>query len=193
MSRYARTTSRTAGRPRRTKPVPASIVRQLGEAHWEIRIECELKSPNASIWRGRWALTAVREAWTTNLLVAIARYGGMETAAAAKTYLRSLSIFVDPERKERRRVVLTRLVPHSRNLLRDDDNLRYVGKSLMDAMKHAGLLSDDKREYLDHPGPTQAVSTDGTYTTVIEIQRLEFVAPVQRKTRRAKAAAGGLL
>ncbi len=192
MSGYARTTSRSAGRVKRTKPVPASIVRQIGEAHWEIRIACELKSPNATIWGGRWALKAVREAWTTNLLVAIARYGGMETAAGAQ-FLRSLSVFVDPARKERRRVVLTRLVPHKRNFLKDDDNRRYCGKSLMDAMKHAGLLSDDKREYLDHPEPTQAVSPDGTYTTVIEIQRLEFMAPVQRKSRRAPAAAGGLL
>jgi hypothetical protein len=86
-------------------------------------------------------------------------------------------------------------VPHTRNFLKDDDNLAFCGKSLLDAMKRVGMLTDDKREYLDLPRPTQAVSADGTYTTVIEIQRLAFVtAPTTAKPRRVKAATtGGLL
>jgi len=186
-----RTSVRTTGKPR--PPLPATSVRQLGEAHWEIRIACELKSPNRSIWGGRWALRAVREGWERALLIAIARHGGMDTAAGAQ-FLRSLSVFVDARRPERRRVVLTRLVPHARNFLKDDDNLAFCGKSLLDAMKRVGMLSDDKREWLELPRPMQAVSPLGIYTTVIEIQRLAYVtAPAKRTARREQVAPGGLV
>jgi hypothetical protein len=117
----------------------------------------------------------------------------MDTVAGAQ-FLRSLSVFVDRGRPERRRVVLTRLVPHARNFLKDDDNLAFCGKSLLDAMKRVGMLSDDKREWLELTRPTQAVSPAGTYTTVIEIQRLAYVtAPAKRRERRVEAAMGGLL
>lgn len=185
-----RTSVRTTGKAR--QPLPETSVRQIGEAHWELRIASELKSPNRSIWGGRWALRAVREGWENALLIAVARHGGMDTVASAQ-FLRSLSVFVDRTRPERRRVVLTRLVPHARNFMRDDDNLAFCGKSLLDAMKRVGMLSDDKREWLELPRPTQAVSPDRTYTTVIEIQRLAFVAPSTRKARRGEAAPGGLL
>jgi hypothetical protein len=186
-----RTSVRTTAKPR--QPLPATSVRQIGEAHWELRIGCELKSPNRSIWGGRWALRAVREGWERALLIAIARHGGMDTVAGAQ-FLRSLSVFVDRQRPERRRVVLTRLVPSARNFVKDEDNRAYLGKSLFDAMKRVGMLTDDKRELLDAPIPTQAVSPDGTYTTVIEIQRLAFVtAPAKRTARRGEAAPGGLL
>lgn len=179
---------RTTAKPR--QPLPETTVRQLGDAHWEIRIDTELKSPNRSIWGGRWALAAVREGWEHALLIAVARYGGMDTVAGAQ-FLRSLSVFVDPRRWERRRVTLTRLVPHKRNLMRDDDNVRYVGKSLLDAMKRVGMISDDRRELTELPVPTQAVSPEGKYTTVIEIQRLGFVEmPTKAKKRRAPAAGG---
>lgn len=184
----ARTSIRKAGKPRR--PIPAGTLRQIGEAHWEIRVPRELKSPNKTLW-AHWRLKqAERAAWEEALLLAVAIYGGMSTVAGAQ-FLKSLSVFVGAQ-QERRRVVLTRLVPHTRNFVRDEDNLRFCGKPLFDAMKRVGMLTDDRRELLDAPAPTQVVSPEG-YVTVIEIQRLAFVAPVPPKSRRAPAAAGGLL
>lgn len=169
------------------------FLRQLGEARWEFRIPRELKSPNKTLW-AHWRLKqAERQAWEQELLLAIAVYGGITVAAGAQR-LRSLSVFVAPGVKERRRVVVTRLVPSSRNFIKDDDNLSYSLKHLCDAMKRVGLLYDDRREYLDAPRPTQAVSPDRVYTTVIEIQRLG-VGPAARITPAAIdiAAQGGLL
>jgi hypothetical protein len=186
--RMARTTIRTAGRPRRTKPIPDGFLRQLGDRHWELRIHRELKSPNKTLW-AHWRMKqAERQAWELVLLTAIARYGGMETAAGAHLLRRSLSLFVAAGVKERRRVVLTRLVPSTRNFIRDDDNLAFVGKPLFDAMKRIGLLYEDKREYLDAARPTQAVSPEKIYTTVIEIQTVPMTV-----TPAAPSAAAGEL
>jgi hypothetical protein len=74
--------------------------------------------------------------------------------------------------RERRRVTITRYVGHARRLLSDDDNRRYVGKPLLDALKRLALIYDDRREWCEHPEPTQEVSTDGTDYTVIRIERL---------------------
>lgn len=75
-------------------------------------------------------------------------------------------------RKERRRVVITRYVAHARQLLSDDDNRRYLSKPINDALKRLALIYDDRREWLEHPEPTQEVSTDATDYTVIRIERL---------------------
>lgn len=188
-----RTTVRTA--PRRGKPIPEGFVRQLGDAHWELRILRELKSPNKTYW-AHWRLKqADRQAWEVAIELAIAKFGGMEVAAGAQILRRAgLSLFVgrDAKRqlvKERRRVTVHRLVPSLRNFIKDDDNLAFAIKPLCDALKRVGLIYEDKREYLDAPRPSQAVSPDGIYTTVIEIQRLG-VGPA---THAPATPAGGLL
>lgn len=186
-----RTSVRSVGK--RRAAIAVGTLSQVGEAHWEFRIPRELKSPNKTLW-AHWRLKqAERQAWEETLLLAVASYGGMDTVAGAQ-FLRSLSVFVDPRRRERRRVVITRFVPHTRNYVKDDDNLAFCGKPLFDAMKRVGMLSDDKRELLDAPRPVQAVSADGAYLTVIELQRLAYVAlPTSAtKTRRAAAGAGEL-
>lgn len=183
-----RTSVRSAGRPR--KPIAAGSLRQLGEAHWEFRIARELKSPNKTLW-AHWRLKqAERQAWEETLLMAVSRYGGMETVAGVQ-FLKSLSVFVDPARKERRRIVLTRIVPSVRNFVKDEDNLAFSGKHLFDAMKRVGMISDDTRELLDAPRPTQVVSADGAYLTVIELQRLAYVAPSPSTSTKRRATAAG--
>ncbi|HXG70572.1 MAG TPA: hypothetical protein VNJ04_08170 [Gemmatimonadaceae bacterium] len=188
-----RLSMRTAPRPGRA--IPDGFVRQLGDAHWELRIERELKSPNKTLW-AHWRLKqAERQAWEAAVLLAIARYGGMAVVAGAQLVrLAGVSLFVAAGARERRRVVLTRLVPSVRNFIRDDDNLSFSGKPVFDALKRIGLLYEDKREFLDAPRPSQVVSPDGRYLTVIEIQRLGMVPATRtRKPITSPAAAEGLL
>lgn len=70
----------------------------------------------------------------------------------------------------RRRVIVTRLVPSKRNFIRDDDNLSFAVKPVLDALKRIGLIHDDSREWLDQPMPTQVVASDQRWRTVIEIE-----------------------
>lgn len=75
-----------------------------------------------------------------------------------------------------RRVTIERLVPSARNFIHDDDNLAFSCKPLLDALKQLGLIRDDKRTWCERIGPRQAVSDDGTYWTVITIERLPVAA-----------------
>lgn len=84
---------------------------------------------------------------------------------------------------DRRRVEVIRLAPARRNFIRDDDNLRFAVKPLLDALKHVGLIRDDHRKWIDLPLPTQDVSSDGTFWTWIA---LDAAAPLP-STRPASA------
>lgn len=69
----------------------------------------------------------------------------------------------------RRRVEVERHVRSRRGFIRDDDNLRFSVKPLLDAMKRLGWIRDDAREWLELPAPTQHVSEDGRDWTVIKV------------------------
>lgn len=124
-----------------------------------LEIPRELKSPN--VWNGRH--------W---------RYKHRETQqwqeAITAAYLclayrdRKGGRLLQPEIK--RRVVVARCVPSKRNFIKDDDNLAFSCKPLLDALKRIGLIHDDSREWIDRPMPTQEVSSDGKWRTVIEIE-----------------------
>jgi hypothetical protein len=140
----------------------------------ELRIPRELESPNRD--RGHhWSKKhKVTKGWED----AIAILGGgqlapwklIEGERAVKTS-RGFALRVTL-RKERRRVTITRYVGHKRKLLTDDDNVRYLSKVILDALKRLGLIYDDRREWLEHPEPTQEVSTNGEDYTVIRLERL---------------------
>lgn len=78
----------------------------------------------------------------------------------------------------RYRVLVERAVPSTRNFIRDDDNLRFAVKPLLDALKRQGYIYNDSRKWLDHPTPTQRVSEDGKDYTIVTIEPIQ--ALVQR-------------
>jgi hypothetical protein len=71
--------------------------------------------------------------------------------------------------RERRRVQVTRVVPHTRNQLKDDGNLRSVDKHILDAMKHVGLIVDDRRAWVQHDTPRELVAD--RFLTMVELSR----------------------
>jgi hypothetical protein len=76
------------------------------------------------------------------------------------------------------RVTVERQVPSARNFIRDDDNLRFAVKPLLDALKRQGYIRNDSRKWLEHPTPTQSVSPDGKDWTIVTIEPVADVARV---------------
>ena len=70
------------------------------------------------------------------------------------------------------RVAIAREVPSPRNFIRDDDNLRFSVKPLLDALKRLGFIRNDSRKWIELPTPEQRVSTDGEYWTEIIISEV---------------------
>jgi hypothetical protein len=69
-------------------------------------------------------------------------------------------------------------VPSARNFIRDDDNLRFAVKPLLDALKRQGYIKNDSRKWLEHPTPTQSVSPDGKDWTIVTIEPVADVLAV---------------
>jgi hypothetical protein len=125
----------------------------------ELRIPRRLESPNksrGSHWRVR---HRIRQTWEDELRWALAGMPG-------NTWLDAVNF----EKGQRARVTVERHVPSGRNFIRDDDNLRFCVKPLLDAMKRLGYIKNDSRKWLDHPTPTQHVSADGKDWTVVVIE-----------------------
>src|SRR5256885_4720208 len=70
-------------------------------------------------------------------------------------------------------VRITRLVPSMQHFIRDEDNLMFAAKQLVDALKRCGFVYDDDRRWCERPLPTQALSADGTHWTMVEVTPLE--------------------
>ena len=136
-----------------------------------LEIPRELKSPNR--WNGRHWRYKHRETqeWEQFIWVKIAQQAGTRDALQVLSVMNAI-----PSLKrvcqEHRRVTVTRYVPSTRNFIKDDDNLRFAVKPVNDALKRLGLIRDDSRKWLEQPMPTQAVSTDGRWRTVIEIEAI---------------------
>jgi hypothetical protein len=117
-----------------------------------LRIARELVSPN--IWNGRhWRVKhRISQEWERDLWATLPRAAFLLAG--------------------RKRVSVTREVPSGRNFIRDDDNLRFSVKPLLDALKRRGLITNDSRKWIDLPTPVQKISADGGYWTEIQIDVL---------------------
>lgn len=136
----------------------------------EFKIARKLDSPNT--WRAHWSLGHNLMKWWL---------GAFTRALAVNAGFHSMARFQAeghmPFRPEvKMRVTVTRQVPSTRNFIRDDDDLRYTTKPLNDALKHAGLIYDDSREWLVQDIPAQEVSPDGLYWTIVRVEPVDEAA-----------------
>ena len=144
--------------PRATKP--ACLV---------LRVPRGLKSPNVgrgAKWYGRHKET---KAWEIDIWAAVMTRAGARSVLDVLTLDGRLNHA--SARKERRRVVVTRVVPSARNFLKDSENILFSLKPVNDALKRLGLIYDDSMKWLEQPMPTQEVGP--AWETVIQIERLE--------------------
>lgn len=154
-----------------------------------LHVPRELKSPNC--WQGRHWRFKHRESqdWEKQIWVVLAQRTG------AKNYVEVLACMnaIQPRRvcQEKRRVIVTRFVPCKRNFIRDDDNLRFAVKPLLDALKRLGLIYNDSRRWIDLPVPTQDVSPDGRWRTVIEITKVNDAKTKESQLRTHPAEERG--
>lgn len=135
-----------------------------------LRIPRRLDSPNT--WNGRhWRVKhRLSQTWEQEISAAVmftAR--GVRTDRSLAYCQRGPGAFGDAA-SSRVRVVIERHVPSARNFIRDDDNLRFSVKPLLDALKRQGYIKNDSRKWLEHPTPTQHVSADGKDWTVITME-----------------------
>jgi hypothetical protein len=145
----------------------------IDPAHLKLRIQRELVSPNQ--WNGRhWRVKhRISQEWEhalgTALLDQFTSKGGkvgifnaLGALTGPKKWIGYEAGFV--------RVSITREVPSGRNFIRDDDNLRFSVKPLLDALKRQGYIKNDSRKWIELPTPEQKISADGQHWTVIQIE-----------------------
>lgn len=157
---YARRTDSTTGVIDLRQPLTLTIPRRL-------------ESPNT--WNGRhWRVKhEISQAWEKSIGSALL---DVYVAAGEKPGLAvALTAMCGPKKTigyeaGRMRVSVERKVPSARNFIRDDDNLRFAVKPLLDALKRQGYIRNDSRKWLEHPTPTQTVSSDGKDWTVVTIE-----------------------
>lgn len=126
-----------------------------------LKIPRRLESPNT--WNGRhWRVKhRLSQEWESEIIAA-----WLALKPSERTIVRGDRVTVN----EKRRVMVERQLPSRRNAIRDDDNLRFAVKPLLDALKRRGFIRGDSRRWLDHPTPTQTISGDGKDWTVIHIE-----------------------
>lgn len=133
----------------------------------EIRIQRKLRSPNEILGRHWREKSRERKQWQAHIVNALVLSCGH---AAASALLKPDALLgAKGGCVVRRRVDVIRYVPKKANFIRDDDNLAFAVKPLLDALKHAGLIRDDRRRWIELPLPTQEISNDGTFWTWIAI------------------------
>ena len=138
----------------------------------ELKIPRRLESPNT--WNGRHWRVKYRLSQTWEQEVIAARMWtnrGVRSDVPFEECVNGLKR--RPESIGLVRVEVERHVPSMRNYIRDDDNLRFAVKPLLDALKRQGYIKDDSRKWLDHPTPTQHVSADGKSWTIVRISAAE--------------------
>lgn len=136
----------------------------------ELKIPRRLESPN--IWNGRhWRVKhRISQDWEHGIGAAFYAL----VAGPRADFVTALGCVMGPKKWEgvvvgKMRVEVERHVPSARNFIRDDDNLRFSVKPLLDALKRQGYIRNDSRKWLEHPTPTQHVSADGGDWTVVRI------------------------
>lgn len=135
----------------------------------ELRIPRRLESPNT--WNGRhWRVKhQISQEWEKEIWVLVAKKTGARTIGDVLACMNGLPALTRTP-TGRQRVEVERHVPSMRNFIRDDDNLRFAVKPLLDALKRQGYIKNDSRKWLDHPTPTQHVSADGKDYTIVRIE-----------------------
>lgn len=144
----------------------------------ELVMPFRLKSANVHArrhWKGWYAETHI---WQGHINVAACRAGdaakwslleGVRMERDNRGHFKPVEI----RRQERRRVSVIRIVKYRHHFISDDDNLKFALKPLLDALKRAGYIYDDKREWLDQPAlPEQRVAEDGIARTIVRIERV---------------------
>lgn len=130
-----------------------------------LRIPRELRSPNAWLWKHWRVKQRERETWEREIAVAL-----LTERAKRNVFALLLAMNAVPAAQRtctvKRRVAVTRVVPSTRRFIRDDDNLRFSVKPVLDSLKRLGLIKDDSRVWLEQPMPTQVV---GPVETIIEL------------------------
>ena len=126
---------------------------------WVFVIAEKLQSPNKTM--ASWMLQQnARKKWQKLLEPAIAKAAG----AASFNWLQQLGRA--PACAEKMVLQIVRLVPSTREFIKDDDNLAFSRKQSTDAMKHLRLVKDDRREWLDALPIYQDVASNGRALTV---------------------------
>lgn len=137
-----------------------------------LRIQRELVSPNK--WNGRHWRTKHRLSQDWEKAIGAALLDRYVAAKQPANLVAAVSAMSGPKwavhyQPGRVRVAITREVPSGRNFIRDDDNLRFSVKPLLDALKRAGYIRNDSRKWIELPTPEQRISSDGQYWTEVTL------------------------
>ncbi len=157
------------------------------ERRVEFRIQRLLVSPNDYMGQHFGAKTSEykeRKAWQHDLSLALIDALGHQRVSRLLIPNEIVPGCRGERPNVRRSVEVIRYVPSARNFLKDDDNLRFSVKPVLDALKHMGLLFDDRREWAAVGEPKQEISHDKTAWTWIV---LDDAAPLPPKPRRTRA------
>jgi hypothetical protein len=136
-----------------------------------LRIPRRLESPNT--WNGRhWRVKhRISQEWEKEVWSAYALSVKARTVPDVLVCMNAVpALKRRPESIGRMRVLVERRVASARNFIRDDDNLRFAVKPLLDALKRQGYIRNDSRTWLEHPTPTQSVSPDGKDWTIVTLE-----------------------
>lgn len=136
----------------------------------EFRIQRKLRSPNEILGRHWREKGRERKTWQvtceTALVIAVGVTVAQELLAPGAALYGCRGGVV----KAKRRVTVTRLVPRRSAFIRDDDNLRFAVKPILDALKQLGLIYDDAREWCELALPTQDIAPDRGWWTHILVE-----------------------
>ena len=142
---------------------PDYRVERLESGGVEIVVPRRLDTPNewnGSHWRKKARIT---KEWELAVFIAMRTSG------------------VRPTRQETRlRLTIARGAPSGNNFIRDDDNLRFCVKPLLDALKRLGWIENDSRGWVDLVTPTQFKTTDRRFWAHIRIEPLAEPIPKRR-------------
>lgn len=131
-----------------------------------VTLPYRLESPNATVWKHWRVKQREKKAWAARLRLALLQ--GRRLSADALAH--PIAILGLPPVTRRRRVRIVREVPSRRNFIRDDDNLAFAGKHLLDALAEIGLIKDDARAWCELVRPEQKVSDDKRDRVVIRVE-----------------------
>lgn len=139
------------------------------DGSWIFRFRREVRSLNRTMWSHWRNAQREREAWELEFAGAIAAFICVRTTEGwREDEVRAIRAL--KHQRERRRVRVTRLVPHRGHFL-DPGNLRACDKHLVDAMTHVGLIHNDNRTWLEHLEPLEAIGPRGQCWTVVQLDR----------------------
>lgn len=146
----------------------------IDPANLTLRIPRELVSPNR--WNGRhWRVKhRISQEWEKAIGDAVIDVFLRKAPIGRLGLVNAIGAMAGPKtwigyEAGRMRVAITRETPSGRNFIRDDDNLRFSVKPLVDALKRQGYIRNDSRKWIDLPTPEQRVSSDGKYWTEVAL------------------------